>query len=418
VKRTILRPSTLSLTAFALLLACSGQVFGGDYTLKPKITLSEEYTDNVFDDLSKKSDFITRAQPGLLFKYTAPLWDWNLDYSYDYRYYLNGSRTQDTTQSINGSGLIKIIDEKLFLELSDVYQKVALNIARDTTHESLFVNQTDQNVGIASPYLVLHPTARLMVKTGYRYLNTWYKEQQGVSKQDHVGFLNSSYELTPTFSLTGDYSLTHELPDKGLSFTRQEVYLGPRLEYATQSFLFAKGGAIYTDYANGTHALNPSWSAGLTHTFDTAVFNLSGGTTYSDDPLGGAILQTTYSASIAKTLQRSSVILQGSYATLKSQTQIVTATQQENKTYTAGLSGKMELLPDLTGTLGLTYQNYHDQQVNGTTDRYFLDCGLNYDFGKELTAGLSYKYSDYSSKEIVQDNRRINRVSINVTKVF
>ena len=415
----VIRPRPiLSGTACALLLVGAAQAFGADYTIRPKITVSEEYTDNVFDDLTNRTDFITRTQPGLLLKYSAPLWDWNLDYDYDYRYYARGSRTQDTTQNIIGSGLIKIVDEKLFLELSDVYNRVSLNIARDTTNESLSAQQTDKNVGIVSPYLVLHPSTQLTLKTGYRYLNTWYKEPSAVSKQDHVAFLNSSYELTPKFSLTGDYSFTREIPVVNSSFYRQEAYIGPRFEYADKSFVFAKGGIISTDYDNGTDVMNPSWSAGLTHLFDTVTANLSAGTSYSDDPQGNSTFQTLYSASLVKTLQRGSLTLQGSYTKLKTDVTVLNLNRQNNRTYTGGAAGVYDLLQSLRATLGFTYQNYHDLLVDGTTDRYFVDCGLKYDFGKDLTAGLYYKYSDYSSADIASDNRRINRVTVEVKKVF
>jgi len=415
----VIRPRPiLSGTACALLLICAMQASGADYIIKPKITVSEEYTDNVFDDLTNRTDFITRTQPGLLLKYSAPLWDWNLDYSYDYRYYARGSRTQDTTQNINGSGLVKIIDEKLFLELSDLYNRVSLNLARDTTNESLSVQQTDKNVGIVSPYLVLHPSNRLMVKSGYRYINTWYKDPSAVSKQDHVGFLNSSYELTPTFSLTGDYNFTREIPVINSSFYRQEAYLGPRFEYADKSFVFAKGGIISTDYDNGTYVLDPSWSAGLTHFFGTTTANLSAGTSYSDDPQGNSTFQTIYSVSLAKTLQRGSLTLQGSYAKFETDVIVVSLNKQNNRTYSGSVVAVYDLMQSLSANLGFTYQNYHDLLLDGTTDRYFVDCGLKYDFGKELTAGLSYKYSDYSSGEIASDNRRINRLSVEVKKVF
>lgn len=418
--RVSIRPSSFFPgTVCALGLLCAVQAFGADYIIKPKITVSEEYTDNVYDDLSNRSDYITRTQPGLLLKYSAPLWDWNFDGDYDYRYYARRSRTQDTTQNINSSGLIKIVDEKLFLELSDVYKRVSLNIARDTTNESLSVQQTDQNVGIVSPYMVLHPTAQLTMKSGYRYLNTWYKEPTAVSKQDHVGFLNSSYELSPKFSLTGDYSFTREIPVMNSSFSRQEAYLGPRYEYADKSFIFAKGGVIYTKYDIGNNLFNPAWSAGLTHTFETAVAVLSAGKSYSDDPLGASILQTSYSASFTQTLKRGSLILLGSYTRLLTENySSISTNRQNNNTYSGGFTGVFDATQELQGTLGLTYQRYHDLVLSGSTNRYFVDCGLKYNFGKDLTAGLSYKYSDYSSAEIAIDNRKINRVILEAKKLF
>lgn len=402
-------------TACALLLVSSAQVLGADFSMKPSLAISEEYTDNVFENnLDKRSDYITRLLPGVAMKYTAPLWDWDLGYAFDYRYYARGSRSNDTTHNINGKGLVRIIDEVLFLELSDTYRRVSLDVTRDTTNESLFLNQSDQNVGTVSPYFVLHPTVRLTLKSGYRYINTWYKDQQAISKQDHVGFINNSYELSPTFFLTGDYTFTREIPAGISSFYRNEVSIGPRYEYAEKSFIYARGGFIASDYDNGAHLLSPSWNAGITHTFDTVTANVATATRYSDDPLGVSTLETSYSASLTKNLQRGSLSLQGSYTEFSD----ATVDKLKNKRYSGGFTGIYELMQDLRGTLGLTYENYRVLLLDGTTDKYFVDCGLNYSFGKELTAGLSYKYIEYSSARIIADNKQVNRVILEVKKVF
>lgn len=409
------RWSLCTATACALLLVGAAQVMGADFSIKPSLAISEEYTDNVFEsNLNKRSDYITRSQPGVALKYQAPLWDWDLGYAFDYRYYARGSRSDDTTHNINAKGLVKLIDEVLFLDLNDTYKRVSLDVTRDTSNESLFINQSDQNVGTASPYLVLHPTARLTLKTGYRYVNTWYKDPQAVSKQDHLGFISSSYELSPMFFLTGDYTFTREIPVKNSSFYRHEAYIGPRYEYAEKSFIYARGGFITSDYDNGTHSLNPSWNAGLTHTFDTVTANLSTGTKYSDDPLGVSTLETSYSAALTKSLQRGSLTLQGSYTEFSD----ANADKLKNKRYSGGFTGAFELMQDLRATLGLTYEKYRELLLNGTTNKYYVDCGLSYSFGKELTTGLTYKYIDYSSARIATDNKQVNRVMLEVKKVF
>lgn len=391
------------------------QTLASEFSIKPSLTVSEEFTDNVLETNSnKKSDYITRVQPGLTFKYNAPLWDWDLGYAFDYRYYAKGNRADDTTHNINGRGLVRIVDEVLFLELSDVYKRVSLDVTRDTTNESLYQNQTDQNIGIASPYLVLHPTAKLTVKTGYRYINTWYKDPQAVKKQDHVGFINSSYEMSPKFFLTVDYTFTHEIPDKNSSFNRHEAYIGPRYEYADRSFIYAQGGFIDSNYDNGRHVFNLSWNAGITHSFETVTANVSTGMKYSDDPYGASTLETFYRASLTKQLQRGSLTLQGSYTEFSD----ANTDTLKTKRYSGGFTSAIELMQDLNGTLGLTYENYRDLLVNGNTDKYFVTCGLNYNFGKDLTAGLYYSYIDYSSEKIFADNKQVNRVILEVKKVF
>lgn len=398
-----------------LLLAGAAQVQGADFSIKPSLAISEEYTDNVFENnLDNKSDFITRLLPGVAIKYTAPLWDWDLGYAYDYRYYAGGSRKNDTTHAINAKGLVKLIDGKLFLDLGDTYKRVSLDVTRDSADGTLYQNLSDQNVGVISPYLLLHPAPQLTLKSGYRYINTWYKEPQAVSRQDHVGFINNSYELSPTLFLTGDYTFTREIPVGISSFYRHEASIGPRYEYAEKSFIYAQAGFIDTDYDNGVHLLNPSWSAGLTHSFDTVIAQASTGTRYSDDPLGVSMMETSYNASLTGTLKQGTLTLQGSYTEFSD----AIADTLKNKRYSGGIAGTFDLTRELRGSLGFTYENYRELLLGGITDRYFVNCGLNYSFGKELTAGVSYKYIEYSSARIAADNWQVNRLLLEVKKVF
>jgi hypothetical protein len=420
--RTIKRWLICAGTAGVMLLAGTGHVLGADFVFKPSIAVSEEYTDNALENsLNKRTDYITLAQPGLTFKYNAPFWDWDLGYDFGYRYYAKGSRNDEMTHNGNLKGLLKLVDEKLFLEISDRYSRVSMDVTRDNTKDSLFQNQSDQNVGTVSPYLVLRPMSTIMLKTGYRYVNTWYKDPKAVKKQDHVGFLETSYEVTPRFFANMGYTFTKEIPDNETtgvasnSFIRHDTYLGPRYEYADKSFIFAQGGAIITKYDKRPEKISPSWSAGITHTFDTVTANFNTSVTYADDPLGvTSTLATTYSGNITRNFSRGMITLLGSYTEFSNSD----TNKLQNRSYTGGFTSAFEILQDLRGTLGLNYNYYNSVLLDSITRKYLADCGLSYSFGKDLTAGLSYKYSDYSSAKIANDNYRVNRVILEVKKVF
>ena len=149
----------------------------------PPLTVDEDFTDNVYERRNpRKSDFITRLLPGLSLKYNAPLWDWDLAYNFDYRYYARNSRNDDTTHNLAATGHIKIIDELFFLDLSDTFSRVSLDVSRDYTQESLSVKQTDSNTFSASPYFVFHPGTRATIKTGYRYTNVWYRDPAAIDR--------------------------------------------------------------------------------------------------------------------------------------------------------------------------------------------------------------------------------------------
>ena len=46
-----------------------------DFTIRPSITVSEEYNDNVFGTNIKTTDYITRLMPGITFGYVGPFWE-------------------------------------------------------------------------------------------------------------------------------------------------------------------------------------------------------------------------------------------------------------------------------------------------------------------------------------------------------
>jgi len=402
-------------TAISLLLfACSSRVEAADATFIPALTVSEEYTDNVFASTDRQSDFITRLMPGFAATYKAPLWDWHLGYTYDYRYYAQNSRSADSSNNINASGLVRIIDEKLFLQLSDTYKQVSLDVTRDTTNDSLNGNQTDQNIGTVSPYLVLRPTSNLILKTGYRYINTWYKDPESVSKQNHQGFIDIAYDLSPKISVTTNYTFTNELPETGNSFYRHEVLAGPRYEYADKSFIFAQGGVTATDYSDGTHVLDPAWKTGITHSADTLVAAATAGTSYTDDPSGNSTFSTNYTVSLTKNIVPGYVTLRGSYIEYAD----AETEQTTTESYAAGINSSLEVLPDIRVTLGFTYENYHDVEIASYTDKYYVDSGIIWLAGKDLSLGLTYKYIDYSSDETAADNYQINRVILEARKTF
>jgi uncharacterized protein (PEP-CTERM system associated) len=406
-----------------------------EFLLKPSLTVSEEYTDNVFEDNSnKRADYITRTLPGLALQYKAPLWDWDVQYAFDNRYYARGSRSDDQTHELNATGLVKIVDEVLFLELSDVYRRVSLDVTRDTSNESLYLNQSDQNVGTVSPYVVLHPTTKTTIKTGYRYVDTWYKDPRGVDTRDHVGFFEGSYEISPKLFLTTNYTFTKEYARQGADFnqvsgnqsyagqgfSRHTVSVGPRYEYADKSFIFAQGGVNISDYDSGQRTVDPMWNAGITHTFGSTVATISTAVTYTNDPLGLTSLQETdyFNFNLKHTLARGSFTLTASYSEFTNTNTDILA----DRRYSGGFTLEHELIQDLHASAGLTYEYYdyvqYESYPRTYTRKYFVDSSVTYAFGHDLSLGLNYKHIDYSSPQISTDNRLVNRVSLEVKKIF
>lgn len=402
----------LSAVVLGLLLCRAGVAEGaGDFTLNPSIAVSEEYNDNIFETRdNKRSDFITRLLPGIAMSYSAYFWDWDLAYNYDYRYYAKNTRNNDNTHNLLGTGHIRLLEDFMFLDLNDTYSRVSLNIARDRTQESLFLDQSDSNTFIASPYFQFHPGPKLTTKTGYRYINVWFKDPSGIDRRDHVGFMETTYELSPKLNLTANYTYTHE--NSVNPYDRHNPYIGFRYEFKERSFFFGQGGYIWFNSKNGVATNDPFWNVGLTHAFERFSVTLATGVQYPIDPQSGVTRETDYSLAVNKELSRGSIGLNLSYAKYSGDNINI-----ENR-YSGGITAGYDLMTKLNGTLSCNVDRYDHRGSNSTTTRFLVNPGLNYSLPKEISLALNYSFIDSSSHGISTDNYHANRVMLEVRKSF
>jgi hypothetical protein len=397
-----------------------------EFSILPSITVSEEYNDNVFETNDRKSDYITRLMPGIAFGYSAPFWDWDLAYFYDYRYYAMGSRKNDNTHNLVTNGVLRLIKDFMFLELNDTYARVSLNIARDRTQESLFQDQSDSNTFTASPYFLLYPAPKVKVKTGYRYVNVWFKDPSGIDRKDNIGFVDATYEFSPKLNLTADYIYTHE--NSILPYDRHNPYIGFRYEFKERSFFLGQVGYTWFRSQNGGVSNNPFWNVGLTHSFDHISVTLASGVQYPIDPRSGVTRETDYSFSINKVLNRGAVgasIYYSKYGGINTGTNnIIPGTNVDiSSKYGAGITANYELMTKLNGTLAGSIERYDHRSTNSYTRRILVNPALSYALPWDFAVALNYVFVDSYSPTVqtptVQtDTYQVNRVILELRKSF
>ncbi|BCS54983.1 TIGR03016 family PEP-CTERM system-associated outer membrane protein [Geobacter sp. SVR] len=404
--------SVSRISAILCALALAGAARAEDLTVHPSIAVGEEYTDNVFETRDNKiGDYITRIMPGLAIGAKGPVFSGDLNYQFDYHYYARNSRTNDYTHLLQAVGHLTAIDNFLFVDATSDYQRVPLDVTKDVRQESLFFDQTDRNVVTVSPFAVFHPTPRTTLKSGYSYINTHYFSSDGISKNDHSGFLSATYELTPKLSLTGDYIFIRELADVD-NFNQHQVLGGFRYEYADKSFLFAQVGYSWIGYDSGQTFDNVNWKAGAIHVFDILTVEAATGVKYDEDPLRNITEETYVSGSVEKRFDRGALKLTLSFSKY---VDVVTDTLDTRK-YGLLIKGSRDLTSSLSATLAFTGERFEESA--GNTRRLILETGLGYKLADELTATLTYIYVDYYSPNPDLDNKQINRVSLMLRKVF
>lgn len=389
-------------------------VSGADFQVHPSLALNEEYTDNVFETSTNRvSDFITRVLPGITMNYQAPFLKGDLNYMFDYRHYARGNRKDDITHTLSAKGYLVPIQNLLFMDVLDEYQRVSLNVTRDLSSESLFLDQSDRNILTVFPYVVLHPTSRTDMKTGYRFTDTRYFDSTAISKMDHAAILELTQALSEQLKLTAGYTFTSEF-SKQNNFNQNEGFGGFRYEYAARSYLFAQGGYTWTNYSNGQRFQSVFWDGGITHVMDSVTASVKTGRHYVEDPLSNIIQETYVSGSLEKRFVNGLVSIEPLYSEYK----LPGSFTQNTRKYGTTLKGQYQIANGLSGEASFTAEKYEQPQFASYTRRFIVNAGLNWLIARQLTLSLTYYYVDYYSPGIPTDNRHVNRGIIELKKVF
>jgi hypothetical protein len=391
-------------------------VSAADYLFKPFVAVSEEVTDNIYElPADKRTEYITRIRPGATLRYLSPLWTWDVAYTFEYRNYARDSRGDEYNHDGALKGNVALIENFLFIDLSDTYRRVTLDASRNSlTESSLFLNQTDQNIAVISPYLLWRLRGDNTLKTGYSFTDTRYWDSEGIEKQEHRGFAELTHDVTSKLSLNARYAFTRleSLPSR---FNKHDVSGGFKYEYAEKSSLFGQIGNSWQQFDSGLDVNYLFWNAGVTHDLHVAVATLETKVSTTEDPLAVSTKETSYSGRLEKELQRGVVGISASYSEY-----VNTATNlMDRRKFTLSAHGRYEILQDLTANLGATGERFSQRTAADYPYRLTGVAGLNYALKNELTLGLTYTYvtSRYELDSSVDANQ-INKAVVEIRKSF
>jgi hypothetical protein len=348
--------------------------------------------------------------PGVSFTYLMPFWDWNVAYNYDYRIYAKKSRSNEDTHNLLATGLIRLLDDFLLLDINDTYSRVSLDISRDRTQESLNSNQSDTNNFTASPYLQFHPVNLATIRTGYRYTNVWYKDPTAIDRRDHMGYIDASYDFSTKLTLNANNTYTHENSTEG--YDRNTSYVGGRYDYMERSFVNANFGYTINKMKHGKDSNKPYWNAVITHSFDHTTVTLNSAVQYPIDPESGVTREIDYSLAVNREFIMGRAGINLSYSKYSG-----TGIDVE-KRYGVGLNASRELLPNLSGTISCSFDRYEHKESGTYSRRILVNPALNYALPHEISLVLNYVFVDSYSQNDLEDRYKVNRVSLEIRKSF
>ena len=413
MKTRIARSSAFFFLLNGLLLLMSVQASAADFEFRPFVSLSEEITDNVYEVATgKRTDYISRIRPGATYRYQSPLWTWDAAYTFEYRNYARGSNGDEYNHDGSLKGNIALVDNFFFLDLSDTYHRVTLDVARNAaTETSLFKNQTDQNIAAISPYLLWRLRGDNTLKTGYSFTDTRYfgvngtdgtgsnsRGSTGVDKQEHRGYADLTHEVTSKLSLTTGYAFTRLQSDPS-QYNKHDLSGGFKYEYADKSFISAQIGNSWQKFDNGVNVSNLFWNAAISHDFNGAVGTLETKVAFTEDPLVVSTKETTYRAKLDKTFPRGTIGGSAFYSEyVNTQTDVM-----DHRAQGVTANGRYEITQNVTATLATSVEKYSQQAtgqqavsqqtMTGYPYRLTGTGGLSFAFNKELSLALTYTYA-------------------------
>ncbi|QXE91661.1 TIGR03016 family PEP-CTERM system-associated outer membrane protein [Geomonas subterranea] len=397
---------------FCLTCLCGATALGADFTFTPFLGVSEEFSDNVLDSaVDRRSDFITRVQPGAQVNYRSPAIEASGGYNFDYHHYLHGTKGDERNHNANLRGKGELVDNFFFVELADTLTRVSLDIARDSTAESLYSNQSDSNTGIVNPYLMWRLGEKTTLKTSYRFVDTRYWNGDGINKRENRW--GADFTLTPTqrLSLSAGYAFA-ELTTDLIDYTLNDVNAGFSYEFAERSFVHASIGHSWQDFAGREDTRNLFWDAGVTKDFGPLSATLASYRKSTEAPLSVYTIETGHRLLLEKRLSRGAVGLSTGYTKYR---ETILARADRSKT-AVGLFWHQELSDRLNGNLALS----GDHMTGETYSYHFTGSGgVNYQFNHGITAGLTYTFVAYQD-DIVSGagGKHTNRVIVALKKTF
>lgn len=396
-----------------IIFAITSITESAEFRIQPSITISEEYDDNVFLEKEDTVDeYITRVQPSIVLEFKDLRWELDIDYGLDYRYFANGGE-DDTSHDLEVNGKFEILKELFFLNISDTYSRVSLDITRDFARESLFVNQSDRNIFSVNPYFILRPASLTTVTSGYIFTDTWFKEDTAIDRRNHVAYVDTDFELSRKHTLTAAYRYTQSDSDV-TDYNKNDASLGSSYEYAEESFLTVTIGNSWLDFKEAGSNNHIFWNAGISNKFHAFTVQLQSSRDYIEDPEGDLTRVDSYTVTLNKPAERISYGISASFKEFRDAVNEVL----EDRSY--GVSGYFtyEITPKMTGTVDFTAEKIEEELEDTYTRRYRPTVGINYALLEDFTLAFIYQYIDSDSPKIEENNYKNNRFTLAMSKSF
>lgn len=246
-----------------------------ELVIKPSVRLSEEYTDNIYlTESNRTHEYMTYVEPSINFSYKASHINLMCDYTLKWLYY-SRLRKDDTSHLLNASAKSEIVNNFLYLELSDIYSRAIIEPRRPSTETNILINRTDMNIFTVSPYFKFQLTPTLSLSPGYKYESIWYKDPESVDRTRHTFFGNLEKTINPRTSIGFESAYTQDRPDDNKDNDQIANYVKISYRLTEKSNINLSGGYKYINFRRTSDKKRTIYNISLSRALEGGSVNLS-----------------------------------------------------------------------------------------------------------------------------------------------
>jgi len=252
--------------ALALSLLCANSVNAGDWSITPRISVAEVFSDNInLDDDNKESDLVTEISPGISVHGEGGRLKADIDYEMQNAIFLSNSDANGTFHQLDAGATAELAKNLFFVDASSTMGQALISAdnAISTGNLNNAGNRTDFSTYSLSPYATPHFGG--YADGIFRYTHSEVIYDEGASDASINSFdagLVSGRNFGP-LSWSANYNYSDEQRDSASSSTYENADGQARYRISNRFSLVGSGGYSSNDYDTSEKIENGSyWAVG------------------------------------------------------------------------------------------------------------------------------------------------------------
>src|SRR4030067_2039168 len=265
------------------------------------VGLREEYNDNIFlTKTNREDDFITSISPNIRLNYALSYLDLSLNYGLNFKFFAHHSELNLTsltnTQAASLEHQFRPM-KGMFIDISDVYRRVPVDVRDQVAFDNVFVNMTDSNVFSVSPYFVYPLSSTLETRFGYRYTNVWYKVAEGNNSESNSAFISIVKKLSPSLSTGVNYNFVAVQPKKTEAYDQHQGSVNVIYQRGSDFKVWGEFGRVFLNYESDRKIETNFWDVGSDYSLKISESTSLGAgysTSFSETDITGEVRQLRF----------------------------------------------------------------------------------------------------------------------------